>query len=64
MTVSILWAIVLLCVLACAGYVAFSKWFDKRHPIAASERAQADADDLLYQANQETVKRPRVRAGS
>ena len=64
MTLFALWAIVLLCALASVGYAAFSIWFDKRYPTAASERAQADAEELLHQANQDPQHRPRVRAGS
>ena len=44
----------------------FSRAFDSIFPTKEQEEAQArrDVEGMLKRANQETVKRPRVRAGT
>lgn len=64
MTITILWVIVLMCCVPSLAYALFSIWFDSRYPTEAQERAQADVEELLKRANEETANRPRVRAGT
>lgn len=64
MTITILWVIVLMCCVPSLAYALFSIWFDARYPTEAQERAQADVEELLKRANEETANRPRVRAGT
>jgi len=63
-----LWYFVIL--VAAAACIAvplfFSRAFDSIFPSKEQEeqRARRDVEEMLKRANQETVKRPRVRAGT
>lgn len=63
-----LWYFVLLVfALACIAVpLFFSRAFDELFPTKEQEeqRARRDVEEMLRRANQETVKRPRVRAGT
>jgi hypothetical protein len=66
-TLSILWAIVLLIVLICiAAPLVFGWVFDEIFPSKEQEeeRARRDVEEMLKRATEETAKRPRVRAGT
>lgn len=64
MTSTGLWIIFLLFLLACVLSIAIELWLEKRNPGAVEKRARADMEAMLRRANEETAKRPRVRAGN
>lgn len=62
-----LWYFVILfvAIVCIAILMLFSRVLDSLFPTKEQEEAQArrDVEEMLKRANQETVKRPRVRAG-